>query len=48
MNSVLLEGDDGAGKTSVAAWLAVECGFPYVKLISPETFIGLTEGAIIN
>lgn len=26
----------------------MECGFSYVKLISPETFIGLTEGAIIN
>ncbi|CAD8065135.1 unnamed protein product [Paramecium primaurelia] len=48
LNSVLLEGEQGSGKTSVAAWLAVECGFPYVKLISPETFIGLTEGAIIN
>lgn len=43
-----MEGEGGSGKTSVAAWLAVECGFSFVKLISPETFIGLTEGAIIN
>jgi vesicle-fusing ATPase len=41
---VLLEGDIGAGKTSIAAWAAIGSGFPYVKLISPELFIGLTEG----
>ncbi|CAK64212.1 unnamed protein product (macronuclear) [Paramecium tetraurelia] len=48
LNSILLEGYQGSGKTSVAAYFAVECGFPYVKLISPECFIGMTEDAIIN
>ncbi|CAD8154034.1 unnamed protein product [Paramecium pentaurelia] len=48
LNSILLEGCQGSGKTSIAAYFAVECGFPYVKLISPECFIGMTEDAIIN
>ena len=43
-----MEGDVGSGKTSIAAWAAVQCGFPYVKLISPENFVGYTEGAIVN
>jgi len=41
--SVLLEGEDGTGKSAFAAWGAVESNFPYVKLISPETFVGYSE-----
>ncbi|CAD8066179.1 unnamed protein product [Paramecium sonneborni] len=48
LNSILLEGCQGAGKTSIAAKFAKESGFPYVKLITPESFIGMTEDAIIN
>jgi vesicle-fusing ATPase len=43
--SVLLEGQNGSGKTALAAKLALDSGFPYVKMISPEQFVGFTEYA---
>lgn len=48
LNSVLLEGDSGTGKTSIASYFARKCSFPYVKLISPEQFIGANETMKIN
>jgi len=41
--SLLLEGPEGSGKTCLAAQLAVESGYPYVKLITPENFVGEDE-----
>lgn len=41
--SVLLHGQAGNGKTAMAAYLALESQFPYVKLISPEAFLGMPE-----
>jgi vesicle-fusing ATPase len=41
--SVLIEGKPGSGKTALAAKLALESGFPYVKLISPEQFVDVSE-----
>jgi len=41
--SVLLEGSAGAGKTALAAKLASDTGYPYVKLISPELLVGYSE-----
>jgi len=41
--TVLLEGPVGAGKTALAAKIATESGYPYVKLISPEILVGYTE-----
>ena len=38
--SVLLEGAGGTGKTAIAARLGIESDFPYVKMISPEMFVG--------
>ena len=38
----------GTGKTAIAAWAALNCGFPFVKLISPENFVGYTENGKIN
>ncbi len=38
--TVLLEGCNGSGKTAIAAKLAMESNFLYVKLISPEMFVG--------
>lgn len=43
MHSILLEGQDGTGKTSLAAWAAKESDFPFVKIISPEYYVGFTE-----
>jgi vesicle-fusing ATPase len=41
--SILLEGKNGSGKTALAAKLALESKFPYVKMISPENFVGYSE-----
>lgn len=44
----LLEGTKGSGKTSIAAKLAVDSGFSYVKVINPVQFVGVSENKKIN
>lgn len=39
VKSVLLYGPPGTGKTSFAVNFAKHCTFPYIKIISPETFV---------
>lgn len=46
--SILLEGPRGSGKTAFAAQIAKESGFPFVKLISPESFVGYSDLGKIN
>lgn len=41
--SVLLHGPSSAGKTALAATIAMGSDFPFIKLISPETMVGFTE-----
>jgi vesicle-fusing ATPase len=41
--SVLLEGPSGTGKTALACNIALQSGFPYIKLISPEILVGFME-----
>lgn len=43
--TVLLEGPPGSGKTSLAAQIAKNSDFPFVKICSPENMIGFTEPA---
>ena len=43
--SILLEGAPNAGKSALAAKLATESGFPFVKICSPEDMVGFTEAA---
>ena len=43
--SVLLRGNPGCGKTALAATIAKQSGFPFVKVISPENMVGYSEGA---
>lgn len=45
---MLLEGETGCGKTALAAKIALESKFPYVKMISPEQFVGFTEFAKVQ
>jgi vesicle-fusing ATPase len=41
--SVCLNGPHGVGKTAIAAKLAIESEFGYVKMISPDMFVGDSE-----
>jgi len=41
--SVLLEGSIGSGKTAIAAKMATESDYPYVKMVSPEMLVGYSE-----
>lgn len=41
--SVLLQGPPASGKTAVAAKVAVESGFPFVRMISADDMIGFSE-----
>lgn len=46
MLSILLEGKIGTGKTTLAAHLAVESGFPYVKILSADKMVGYSESSV--
>lgn len=41
--SVALHGPPGSGKTALAAKMAMDSGFPFIKLISPEDMVGFSE-----
>mmetsp|Transcript_25776 Transcript_25776/g.54491 ORF Transcript_25776/g.54491 Transcript_25776/m.54491 type:complete len:231 (-) Transcript_25776:54-746(-) len=41
--SVLLQGPPASGKTAVAAKVAVESGFPFVRMISADDMIGYSD-----
>lgn len=45
MVTVCLEGPAGAGKTALAAQIAKNSEFPFVKICSPENMIGFHEAA---
>jgi vesicle-fusing ATPase len=46
--SILLEGRNGSGKTAMAAKLALESQFPFIKMISPENFVGYSEAGKVS
>ncbi|KAI1006867.1 Vesicular-fusion protein [Podosphaera aphanis] len=46
--SVLLHGPPGSGKTALAAKIAKESGFPFIKLVSAENMVGFSEMAKIQ
>lgn len=41
--SVLFHGPAGTGKTALAAKLALDSGFPFIKLVSASNMIGMSE-----
>lgn len=43
--TALLEGSQGTGKTALAASIALESGFPFVKVVSAENMIGYGESS---
>lgn len=43
--SILIEGSPNSGKTALAARLALDSNFPFIKLCSPDEMVGFTETA---
>jgi len=43
--SVLVEGPPNAGKSAIAAKIAKDSNFPFVKVCSPDEMVGFTESA---
>ncbi|XP_065877660.1 vesicle-fusing ATPase [Euphorbia lathyris] len=41
----LLEGPNGSGKSALAATVGIDSDFPYVKIVSAETMVGLHESS---
>lgn len=44
----MLHGESGTGKTSIAADFAKKSAFTYIKIISPERYIGVGTNGKIN
>lgn len=43
--SILIEGSPNSGKTALAAKLALDSDFPFIKLCTPDEMVGYTETA---
>jgi len=48
MISILLSGKSGCGKSAFAAKLALDSGFPFIKMISPDDYVGYTENSRVS
>ncbi|CDR87939.1 probable SEC18-vesicular-fusion protein, functional homolog of NSF [Sporisorium scitamineum] len=46
--TVLLHGPSGSGKTALAATIAIASDYPFIKLISPESMIGMGDAQKIS
>ncbi|KAL6939638.1 transport between ER and Golgi ATPase protein [Hanseniaspora osmophila] len=46
--SLLFHGPPGSGKTALSASIALQSGFPFVRMISPEEIAGMSEQNKIN
>lgn len=43
LQSILLYGPSGSGKTALAAKIALDSEYPYIKLVSPHSMLGMSE-----
>lgn len=46
--SVLLHGEPGVGKTAIASMLALKSEFPFIKMLSAESLVGMSEAMKVN
>lgn len=43
LTSVLLHGEPGVGKTAIASMIALKSEFPFIKMLSAESLVGMSE-----
>lgn len=48
VHSILIHGSRGSGKTALAAQIALNSGFPFIKFVTPKDLISMSEGAKIQ
>ena len=48
LSGILLYGATGSGKTAIAAKLATDSNFPFAKLLSTHTLVGLSDAAKVG
>ena len=48
ISSVLFVGRDGSGKTALACSTAIAAGFPFIRIVSPDAYVGMSETSKIN
>jgi vesicle-fusing ATPase len=46
--SILLHGPPASGKTALAATIAQASGYPFIKLLSPDSMVGFSESQKVN
>ena len=44
--AILLRGDLGVGKSALAAYVAQQANFPFIRIISADNFVGSSDGTI--
>ncbi|KAL6782595.1 hypothetical protein ACKKBG_A07415 [Auxenochlorella protothecoides x Auxenochlorella symbiontica] len=45
LSAALLWGDSGTGKTALASTLAIDSGFPFVKVVTTDSMVGYSDAA---
>ena len=48
LGSVIFFGPPGSGKTALAAQLAIDSGFPFIKLVTSQDMVGFSEMQKVN
>jgi vesicle-fusing ATPase len=46
--SIILHGPPSSGKTALAATIAQASGYPFIKLLSPDSMVGFSESQKVN
>jgi vesicle-fusing ATPase len=46
--SIILHGPPSSGKTALAATIAQASGYPFIKLLSPDSMVGFSEAQKVN
>ena len=48
VSSILFTGPDASGKSALACSTAMSAGFPFIRIVSPDSYVGMSEVSKIN